>query len=77
MCCNDVISMKVRTVVARLNSKKRNIRPFREVSEYVPLLQKVEAKPNISNGTGAVPIYPSLETITEDVTIGEFRSIIF
>lgn len=72
MCCNDIISMKVRTVVARLNSKKRNIRPFREVSEYVPLLQKEEVKSNVSNNVVAVPIYPSLETITEDVTIGEF-----
>lgn len=73
MCCNDAISMKVRTVVARLNSKKRNIRPFREVSEYVPLLHKEEAKSKQSNGANVcLPIYPTLETITEDVIIGEF-----
>lgn len=61
MYCNDSISNKVRTVVAKLK-KKPTIRPFREVTEIIPLLHE-DTKNKSSNGQH---IYPALETIAEN-----------
>lgn len=69
MVCNDIISIKVRTFVARVNaSRQRKVRPFREVTEIQPLLGKngsdksyAAAPSNVANG-----MYPSLDTIGEN-----------
>lgn len=50
MYCNDSISNKVRIIVARLRRKTSRVRPFREVTEIVPLLQEKRIGNSIGNG---------------------------
>lgn len=39
MYCNDIVATKVRTIVANLKRKPK-VRPYREVTEIAPLLNK-------------------------------------
>lgn len=52
MYCNDSISNKVRIIVARLRQKARRVRPFREVTEIVPLLQEKRMGNGIGGANG-------------------------
>lgn len=39
MYCNDIVATKVRTIVSNLKRKSK-VRPYREVTEIAPLLNK-------------------------------------
>lgn len=68
MYCNDIISQKVRILVSKLTRKKK-VRPFREVTEIAPLLQDEQEEKRQKNGS---QIYPELDTIAEDTEMGTF-----
>lgn len=74
MCCNDIISTKARTVVARVNERSRKVRPFREVTEIAPLLRKNEKSYSAGSSAAAAAaevdagngMYPSLDRIISE-----------
>lgn len=68
MYCNDSISFRVRCMVSSLRRKSR-VRPFREVTEIIPLLQDAGQKQAPTNGAIVAKnpaVYPSLDSIAEN-----------
>lgn len=71
MYCNDYISLKVRCMVSRVRRKSR-VRPYREVTEIMPLLQDQQKAAAAANGhTNGGGAYATLDTIVEDNQMGK------
>lgn len=71
MYCNDYISVRVRCLVRRVRRNSKRVRPFREVTEIVPLLQEQK------HTNGMQQQQQHLETIEEDSRSGRSGSFVF
>lgn len=73
MYCNDYISVRVRCLVKRVRRRSSRVRPFREVTEIMPLLRSEHEAQKRPNGdyTNGVHAAVPLETIEEDQRSGK------